>query len=68
MSLPTSSREAPTAPDFRKDAQEFIKHFDKIRDQIDDEMINHTKDGLDSLLVYVRVTQVDTSDHGSIID
>ncbi|KIO29791.1 hypothetical protein M407DRAFT_21040 [Tulasnella calospora MUT 4182] len=59
MSLPGPSGEATTAtrhvPDFKNDGQLFFKHFDKLQDELDDDMVRRLKDGLGGLLISARV-------------
>ncbi|KAG9042322.1 hypothetical protein FS837_011020 [Tulasnella sp. UAMH 9824] len=43
---------APTSPDFQTDAEELFKHFDKIQNERDKELVLRLKDGLDALLIY----------------
>ncbi|KAG8918801.1 hypothetical protein FRC01_001645 [Tulasnella sp. 417] len=59
MSLPNPSGpgEAPHGrhvPDFKNDGQLFFEHFDKLKDELDDDRVRRLKDGLESLLIYAR--------------
>ncbi|KIO29795.1 hypothetical protein M407DRAFT_21044 [Tulasnella calospora MUT 4182] len=42
----------PFPPEFGEDKGEFFKHYDKIQDELDNEMVKRLKENLDGLLVF----------------
>ncbi|KIO29797.1 hypothetical protein M407DRAFT_21046 [Tulasnella calospora MUT 4182] len=45
----------PFPPEFGEDKGEFFKHYDKIQDELDDEMVKRLKENLDGLLVFASI-------------